>query len=308
MSLLGLIVGVISVVVEVKGVVMGLLAQGLRAQGLRAQGLRAQQFFLKLSSPLLFSGSIAIGLMPFPTLAQSSLDLLPTPRPPAIAPQASPTQIQPPVLPDRLPPAFSSGFPSGLTPMPGNIIELALPATTPQPADPGLPQPPTPAEPPTPAQPADPTHPTVIPDVSPMEVQPGNVQPVEEPIRLVIQRSKRRVTVYRGEQTLASYPIAVGKPGWETPVGSFEVINMEENPTFKSFKTGRIIKPGPDNPLGVRWIGIWTDGKTQLGFHGTNEPELIGKAVSHGCIRMHNKDVIALYNYVKLGTSVTIKP
>lgn len=148
--------------------------------------------------------------------------------------------------------------------------------------------------------------PAIAPNTPPL--QPiSQVQPLEDPIRLVVQRSKRRVLVYRGKSVLAKYPIAVGKPGWETPIGEFQVLTKEENPIFKSFKTGIIIEPGPDNPLGVRWIGIWTDGKTQLGFHGTDQPELIGQAVSHGCIRMHNKDVIALYNYVKLGTLVTVE-
>ncbi|MBC7516921.1 MAG: L,D-transpeptidase [Alkalinema sp. FL-bin-369] len=131
---------------------------------------------------------------------------------------------------------------------------------------------------------------------------------MEESVRLVVQRSQRRVVVYKGKKVVAKYPIAVGKPGWETPIGGFTVINKEEDPIFKSFKTGIIIEPGPDNPLGVRWIGIWTDGKTQLGFHGTDQPELIGKAVSHGCMRMHNKDVIALYKYVAIGTVVQVDP
>ena len=149
------------------------------------------------------------------------------------------------------------------------------------------------------AQPS-PAIPTVVPTVQPA--------PVEDAVRLVVQRSQRRVVVYKGKKAVAKYPIAVGKPGWETPIGGFTVINKEENPIFKSFKTGIIIEPGPDNPLGVRWIGIWTDGKTQLGFHGTDQPELIGKAVSHGCMRMHNKDVIALYKYVAIGTVVQVDP
>jgi L,D-transpeptidase ErfK/SrfK len=126
-------------------------------------------------------------------------------------------------------------------------------------------------------------------------------------LRLVVKLSKRRVYVYERDKVIASYPIAVGKPGWETPTGEYKVFNMEKNPTFKSFKSGRIIKPGPDNPLGVRWIGIWTDGKTQLGFHGTNQPELIGQAVSHGCIRMLNKDVTALFEKVAIGTPVKVE-
>jgi lipoprotein-anchoring transpeptidase ErfK/SrfK len=130
----------------------------------------------------------------------------------------------------------------------------------------------------------------------------------ESTVRLVLKRGKRRVYVYTGEKEISSYPVAVGKPGWETPLGKFEVLNMEENPIFKSFKSGRVVAPGPENPLGVRWIGIWTDGKTQLGFHGTNEPELIGQAVSHGCIRMMNKDVTRLYQQVQMGTIVTVVP
>ncbi|MBW4670577.1 MAG: L,D-transpeptidase [Cyanomargarita calcarea GSE-NOS-MK-12-04C] len=127
-------------------------------------------------------------------------------------------------------------------------------------------------------------------------------------IHLVVKRGKRRVYVYQGNIVLASYPVAVGKKGWETPLGNFHVFNMEVDPIFKSFRTGQIIAPGPSNPLGVRWIGFWTDGKTQRGFHGTNQDQLIGQAVSHSCIRMLNKDVIALYNYVNVGTLVTIEP
>ena len=150
--------------------------------------------------------------------------------------------------------------------------------------------------------------PTVQPTVNPTVVPTVKPAPMEESVRLVVQRSQRRVVVYKGKKVVAKYPIAVGKAGWETPIGAFTVINKEEDPIFKSFKTGIIIKPGPDNPLGVRWIGIWTDGKTQLGFHGTDQPELIGKAVSHGCMRMHNKDVIALYKYVTIGTVVQVDP
>jgi hypothetical protein len=127
-------------------------------------------------------------------------------------------------------------------------------------------------------------------------------------IHLIVKLHDRKVYVYNGSKAVASYSIAVGKPGWETPLGTYQVFSKEVNPIFKSFKTGTIIRPGPDNPLGIRWIGIWTDGKTQLGFHGTNQPELIGGAVSHGCIRMRNQDVLALFEQVSVGTSVTVEP
>ena len=127
-------------------------------------------------------------------------------------------------------------------------------------------------------------------------------------VHLVVRLSQRRVYVYRGDRTLVNYPIAIGKRGWDTPIGTFQVLSKEKNPVFKSFRTGQLIAPGADNPLGVRWIGIWTDGKTQLGFHGTNQEELLGQAVSHGCIRMRNRDVTALFEQVSLGTTVIVEP
>jgi L,D-transpeptidase ErfK/SrfK len=157
-----------------------------------------------------------------------------------------------------------------------------------------------------------PAAPSVLPPTPAVTVAP--IDPTAKPaavtdtLRLVLKRSQRKVYVYQNDKVISSYPVAVGKPGWETPLGEFKVLTMELNPIFKSFKSGRIIPPGPDNPLGVRWIGIWTDGQTQLGFHGTNEPELIGQAVSHGCIRMMNKDVVKLYAQVKNGTPVQIVP
>jgi L,D-transpeptidase ErfK/SrfK len=153
-----------------------------------------------------------------------------------------------------------------------------------------------------------PATPSVLPP-TPAPIDP-TAQPaaVTDSLRLVLKRSQRKVYVYQNDKVISSYPVAVGKPGWETPLGEFKVLTMELNPIFKSFKSGRVIPPGPDNPLGVRWIGIWTDGQTQLGFHGTNEPELIGQAVSHGCIRMMNKDVVKLYAQVKNGTPVQIVP
>lgn len=127
-------------------------------------------------------------------------------------------------------------------------------------------------------------------------------------VHLVVKLGQRRVYLYRGDRLLAKYPIAIGKRGWETPTGSFQVLSKEKNPVFKSFRTGQLIYPGSDNPLGVRWIGIWTDGKTQLGFHGTNQEELLGQAVSHGCIRMRNQDVTAMFDQVNLGTTVVVEP
>lgn len=127
-------------------------------------------------------------------------------------------------------------------------------------------------------------------------------------LQLVIKLNERRVYVYRNQQLQTSYPIAVGREGWETPVGQYQVISMITRPTWEHPLTGEIIPPGPDNPLGQRWIGFWTDGKNYIGFHGTPNTETVGQAASHGCIRMFNQDVLALFEMVKIGTPVIVEP
>lgn len=125
---------------------------------------------------------------------------------------------------------------------------------------------------------------------------------------LVIKLSDRHVYVYQNKKLKVSYPVAIGKAGWETPTGNYKVIDMEPNPVWEHPWTGEVILDGPNNPLGARWIGFWTNGVNFIGFHGTPTEELVGQAVSHGCVRMRNQDVVALYDQVKLGTPVTVEP
>jgi lipoprotein-anchoring transpeptidase ErfK/SrfK len=127
-------------------------------------------------------------------------------------------------------------------------------------------------------------------------------------IRIIVKRGTRQLYVYREKQALKTFSIAIGKTGWETPLGNYQVIYMKKDPIFKNFKTGKLIIPGADNPLGKRLIAFKTYKKFDLAIHGTNQDKLIGQAVSHGCIRMHNKDVIALYELVNIGTPVTVLP
>ena len=127
-------------------------------------------------------------------------------------------------------------------------------------------------------------------------------------LRLEIRLSRRQVTLYRGETPLKSYAIAVGRPGWETPVGKYEVKQMIKNPTWVHPLEKGVVIPGgdPENPLGRYWIGFWTDGKNWIGFHGTPTPRSVGRAASHGCVRMYNRDVEELFKQVTLGTVVTV--
>lgn len=125
--------------------------------------------------------------------------------------------------------------------------------------------------------------------------------------QLIVDLGDRRVYVQRGDTVIASYPIAVGKKGWETPTGSFHVMYRQLNPTWRHPITGKIFSSGADSPLGDRWIGFWSDGRNQIGFHGTPDEEVVGSAISHGCLRMRNPDVRLLYKQVSVGTPVEVR-
>jgi hypothetical protein len=100
--------------------------------------------------------------------------------------------------------------------------------------------------------------------------------------------------------------VAIGRPGWETPTGEFTITVKAKNPTWFPPEWAveeEPVPPGPDNPLGDRWMGLSEKG---YGIHATNAPSSIGRAASHGCIRMYPEHARDLYNQVKKGTPVTI--
>ncbi len=125
-------------------------------------------------------------------------------------------------------------------------------------------------------------------------------------VTLRLSLTKRYLEVEAPGKPVIRYEVAVGQTDWQTPVGSFAVTSMIERPAWQHPITKEDIPPGPDNPLGDRWIGFWTDGESQIGFHGTNQEELIGQAVSHGCVRMRNQDIRDLYERVGIGTKVEV--
>jgi lipoprotein-anchoring transpeptidase ErfK/SrfK len=171
---------------------------------------------------------------------------------------------------------------------------------------------------PTPTQSVDPATPTAKPGTTPTPTnspQPTKTltptvnpaqPPVEDVINLLIKLKEKRVYVYKGDKLITKYPIAIGKKGWETPTGEWQVLEKIKNPSWTSFKTGQVFSSRVENVLGARWIGFWTDGRDVIGFHGTSNLKSIGTAASHGCVRMYNRDVKALYKMVKVGTSVKV--
>ena len=142
---------------------------------------------------------------------------------------------------------------------------------------------------------------------------------------VVMLRGRRRVFLLDNGNLSNAFPVAVGMPGWETPTGRFEVLQKIPNPVWVHPVTGeRVEEQGPDNPLGSHWIAFHRDclgrdahdgeawitikGCTTTGFHGTPHRWTVGRAVSHGCVRLYNEDVSALYRQVSLGTQVTVLP
>jgi len=139
--------------------------------------------------------------------------------------------------------------------------------------------------------------------------EPPQDQAPTNAARLEISRSRHQLTLYSGETAIKNYPVAVGRPRWETPIGEFQVYQMLQDPVWQHPLTGKIFKAGaPGNQLGHYWIGFWTDGHTAIGFHDTPHPQTVGKPVSHGCLRMHEKDIAELFSQIRIGTFVRVLP
>lgn len=116
-----------------------------------------------------------------------------------------------------------------------------------------------------------------------------------------INLASRVLSLYMDGELVKEYPVCVGKPSTPTPQGEYKVINKAVNPYW--INKDVVVPPGPQNPLGIRWIGI----TRTIGIHGNNKPASIGTYASAGCIRMYNRDVEELYTLVPLSTPVTVK-
>ena len=119
--------------------------------------------------------------------------------------------------------------------------------------------------------------------------------------QIVVSVPDRKLALLEDGQVKKVYPVAVGATVSPSPTGSFKIANRLSNPTY--YKPGTVIGPGAGNPLGTRWIGLDQKG---YGIHGTNQPKSIGKAASHGCIRMAKHDLEDLFARVRVGDVVEI--
>jgi len=119
---------------------------------------------------------------------------------------------------------------------------------------------------------------------------------------LLISIPDHELAVIENGQVKAIYPVATGKDSTPSPTGSFHIVVRVVDPTY--YHEGKVIAPGPHNPLGDRWMGLDRKG---YGIHGTNAPQSIGKSASHGCIRMAKRDLEELFAMVKVGDAVEIR-
>ena len=123
--------------------------------------------------------------------------------------------------------------------------------------------------------------------------------------------------LYEGEKLLASVPITPGIAGGgakETPAGKWKILGIATAPTFrwdkgvleygKRTENFYTLPPGPRNPVGVLWIGL---NKPGIGIHGTSSAWTIGRATSHGCMRVGNWDVVRLSKMITKGMTVEIE-
>ena len=133
---------------------------------------------------------------------------------------------------------------------------------------------------------------------------------------LVVNVAEMRIYYYPDDRSVVrTWPISIGRVGWETPLGETSIVRKKAYPTWyppesirrEAAMSGdplpRVVGPGPDNPLGTHALYL---GFPQYLIHGTNKPFSIGMRVSHGCVRMYPEDIVELYELVERATPVTL--
>ncbi|EIT87412.1 hypothetical protein A374_00520 [Fictibacillus macauensis ZFHKF-1] len=108
------------------------------------------------------------------------------------------------------------------------------------------------------------------------------------PYEIYISVKHKTLILFKNQQPYKRYKIATGAILTPTPGGTYTIVNKD---------------PETGGPYGAMWMGL---SAPHYGIHGTNDPSSIGHNVSHGCVRMHNKDVLELASIVPIGTKVHI--
>ncbi|MEZ5404735.1 MAG: L,D-transpeptidase family protein [Verrucomicrobiia bacterium] len=160
-----------------------------------------------------------------------------------------------------------------------------------------------------------------VPNVAPLQVetlrQNGYLIPANPALsnrHVEVSLHARMLEVFEGQRLIAAFPITPGSSSIPAPRGNWKIVVMASMPYFrhdeKMLNEGiqstnfHQLPPGPNSPVGVMWMGLNRRG---IGLHGTNNPETIGRAASHGCIRLANWDAVKLSRLVSVGTPVIIR-
>ena len=139
----------------------------------------------------------------------------------------------------------------------------------------------------------------------------------QRPGTVVVDTANRFLYVVRDDGQAMRYGVGVGRDGFswsgkgyigrkaEWPTWTPPAEMIEREPYLEEYRNG--MAPGLENPLGARALYVYSDGKDTLyRLHGNNDPRAIGQAVSSGCIRLLNQDVIDLYRRVPVGTDIVV--
>lgn len=128
--------------------------------------------------------------------------------------------------------------------------------------------------------------------------------------RVVADKASKTLYAYNGNRLIATYPTTVGSDGTPTPHGTYRVVNKVKMPWYKATidnggsKQVFMLPPGPNNPVGVVWLGL---SRPSYGIHGSPLPEGISRQASHGCVRLTNWDALEVYANIDSGASVEIR-
>jgi lipoprotein-anchoring transpeptidase ErfK/SrfK len=149
---------------------------------------------------------------------------------------------------------------------------------------------------------------TVLPEGALSKVPPSNLGNVKHEAavgkvrRVVVSIPERKLVLVANGRVLKVYRVAVGAKVSPSPRGEFRIAVRIPEATY--YHAGVVIPSGEQSPIGTRWIGLTQAG---YGIHGTNAPGSIGKAASHGCIRLRNRDAEELFELVRVGDVVEIR-
>ena len=129
--------------------------------------------------------------------------------------------------------------------------------------------------------------------------------PAQAETSIRISLKDRYLTLFDDGKVIGKYPIAIGAPETPTPAGDYAITKMDPRPIYH--KKGKVIAPGPKNPVGVRYMAYVQIGSGEYAIHGTAWPNWVKlrAAVSLGCIRMLNNDVIQAVSYTHLTLPTT---